>query len=76
MWSPTILILSTCHSPAGTLDLCVLKLLGPLAVDDLVNAEVILQRIHPGDVVVVGVLLAPNDASSLVLLALHCLERN
>src|SRR5262249_14166360 len=53
-----------------------LELLAALAGDDLVDAEVVLQRVHAGDVVVVGVLVAPHQAAALVLLALHRLERH
>src|SRR5882724_1170899 len=58
------------------LDLGVLEFRAALAADDLIDSEVIFERVHPRDVVVVGILVAPDDAAALVLLALVRLERD
>src|SRR5262249_51231465 len=44
--------------------------------DDLVETVVVLQRIEASDVVIVGVLVTPDDAAALVLLARAGLERH
>jgi len=68
-----MLILSVCHSPAGILTSrpgtprCACR-------RRPVDSEVIFERVHAGDVVVVGILVAPDDAAALVLLALVRLE--
>src|SRR5581483_10655887 len=48
--------------------------LGALAGHDLVDAEVVFERVHSGDVVVVVVLVAPDQTAALVVQALHRLE--
>src|SRR4029450_8464704 len=49
-------------------------LLGPAAVDRVVDGDVVLERVRSRDVVVVGVLRAPDQAAGLVLLAGDRLE--
>src|SRR5438552_2868785 len=44
----------------------VLELGAALAPCHLVDAGIVLQRVHAGDVVVVGVLVAPDDPAALV----------
>ena len=49
-------------------------LLGPLAFNRVVNANVVFERVGARDVVVVGILRPPNDAARLIFLARDGLE--
>src|SRR5262249_2612751 len=46
------------------------------AVDGLVEHDVVLERIRAHDVVIVGILDAPDDAGRAILRARYCLELN
>ena len=45
-----------------------------LAVEEMVNADVALDGVRTGDVVIARILHAPNDSARLVFLAAHGLE--
>ena len=49
-------------------------LLGALAIDGVINRDVVFQRIGSRDVIVVGVLEAPDQATGLVFFAGDRLE--
>jgi hypothetical protein len=50
--------------------------LRPLALDDLVDAEVVLQRVHACDIVVVRIPIVPHRPTALIDLTGHRLESN
>src|SRR5262245_54315588 len=60
--------------PRWNLDLFLGDELRSFSVDDMVEAVVVFQRIETSDVIVVGVLITPDEAAALVLVAFHRLE--
>src|SRR5262245_60884763 len=56
------------------LDLFLGNELRPFPVDDVVEAIVVFQRVEAGDVIVVWVLVAPDEAAALILVSFHRLE--
>ena len=73
MWSALWTTRSVCHSPEGIL-ISNRAQLDPLSGDDLVDPVVVFQRVHAGDVVVVGVLVSPHRPAALIELARHRFE--
>ena len=76
MWSPTMVILSLCHSPGFTVSPSLVANLNSPAPDHLVHAIVVLERVHAGNVIVVVVPIARDDSAPLVLLPANCFKEN
>jgi hypothetical protein len=60
----------------GYLDALLSSELNAFAGDNLVHAEIVFKRIHPGDVVIVCILVAPDESASLIVLAPKSFERS